>query len=133
MLYATLFPRDVFAQLNHLLDSGSTPQALAPALNVSTTPDAVEVNALLPGLNPACLDIQLDRGVLSIAGERPAPAAGEAGTRRVGERFAGRFHRTLSLPDDVDPGAVDASYRDGVLRIHLQRRAAPTARRINVQ
>ncbi len=51
----------------------------------------------------------------------------------VNERFEGRFSRVLSLPDDIDPGAVDASYRDGVLRVSVQRRESAQPRRIEVQ
>ena len=125
-----LFQRELASLLN---DGPPNPQSAYPQLHVATTSTAVEVHALLPGLDPASLEIQLDRGVLSIAGERPAPAPGEAGVRRVGERFSGRFQRKVRLPDDVDASAVDASCRDGVLHIQLQRRAAEAARRIHVQ
>ena len=61
--------------------------------------------------------------MLTIAGERKRglPAADEKAAVHVNERFAGRFRRVVSLPDDVDPGAVSAAYRDGVL--HCQHQA----------
>ena len=50
----------------------------------------------------------------------------------IDERYAGRFRRVVSLPEDIDPDAVQARYRDGVLHISIQRRAAAQPRRIDV-
>jgi HSP20 family protein len=51
----------------------------------------------------------------------------------IDERFDGRFRRVVTLPDDVDPNAVDAKYRDGVLRISIARKQSAQPRRITVQ
>ena len=51
----------------------------------------------------------------------------------IGERFAGRFRRVVSLPDDIDAGAVTAQYRDGVLHVRVPRREAAQPRRIAIQ
>ena len=48
------------------------------------------------------------------------------------ERFAGNFRRVVSLPDDADPAKVDASYRDGILRVTVARRESSKPRRIEV-
>lgn len=104
-----------------------------PAVNVGNTPTSVEVYAFAPGLDPAKLEVTVDRGVLSIAGEREAPAQQE-GTRTYSrERFSGSFRRAISLPDDADASKVQASYRDGVLRISVERQAEAQPRRITVQ
>jgi HSP20 family protein len=107
-----------------------------PALNVGTTPTAVEIVAFAPGLDPASIAVDLDRGVLSLSGERAPvlPARSDEKTAlHLNERFAGRFRRVVSLPDDIDPQGVTATYREGVLRITVPRRAAPQPRRIEVQ
>jgi HSP20 family protein len=52
---------------------------------------------------------------------------------RINERFEGAFRRMLSLPEDADPEAVEAKYRDGVLHITVQRRASAQLRPITVQ
>jgi HSP20 family protein len=150
MLYRSLFPRDVFADLERLQREmqgslePSPPLRGAgrggyPALNVGSTPASVEVYAFAPGLDPAGIEVNLERGVLTIAGERPALTTGAAGsgdeksTLHVAERFEGRFRRVVSLPDDVDPNGVSATYRDGVLHVSIQRRAAAQPRRIDVR
>ena len=146
-MYRTLFPRDLFAEFDRLqrdlagvLEPSPAIRGFGrggyPALNVGTTPETVEVYAFAPGLDPASIGVDLDRGVLSISGERrPAvpPKSDEKTTLHLNERFDGRFRRVVNLRDDIDPNSVSASYRDGVLRVSIQRRAAAQPRRIEVQ
>ena len=147
MFYRQLFPRDVFADLERLqrewqagADTASpTIRGLGrggyPALNVGSTPSTVEVQAFAPGLDPASIEVQIDRGVLTLAGERRASTgpSDEKTTRHLNERFAGRFRRVVSLPDDIDANAVSATYREGVLQVSVQRRVPAQPRRIPVQ
>lgn len=159
-----LFSRDLFAEVDRLhrelqqsFDTFS-PSIRGwtrgyPALNVGSTPTSVEIYAFAPGIDPARIEVQLERGVLTIEGERRStvPQAGQAtgdagsaggngagkaaapATHHIAERFEGRFRRVVSLPDDIDPAAVQASYRDGVLHVSVQRRASAQPRRIDVQ
>jgi HSP20 family protein len=146
MLYRSLFPREFFADLDRLqqdvqtaFDNSPSIRGLGrggyPALNVGTTATSVEVVAFAPGMEPASLEVNLDRGVLTLSGERKTtlPKSDEKTTLHINERFAGRFRRVVSLPDDVDPNAVQASYRDGVLHVSVKRREAAQPRRIEVQ
>lgn len=105
-----------------------------PAINVGTTPDSVEIMALAPGLAADSLQLTVDRGVLTIAGERqdPVPPPGEQTTVYAQERFAGSFRRVVSLPEDADPAKVDATYRDGILRIRVAKRESSRPRRIEI-
>jgi HSP20 family protein len=146
-MYRTLFARDPFAELDRLQREMSslfdmspgirgTARGGYPALNVGATPQSVEIYAFAPGIDPAKIEVNLDRGVLTLAGERAAaaPAASdERSTVHLNERFAGRFRRVISLPDDIDPQAVTANYREGVLHVSIQRKAAAQPRRIEVQ
>ena len=148
MLHASLRPaQDVFGELNRLqsvLDQVFRPlerssiRALAgqsfPALNVGTTPDSIEILALAPGLDPAALQVSADRGLLVIAGERRSerPQREDASVYAQ-ERFAGQFRRVVSLPEDADPARIDATYRDGILRISVAKRESSKPRRIDVR
>ncbi|WP_394791607.1 Hsp20/alpha crystallin family protein [Rhodoferax sp.] len=111
-----------------------TPGTL-PAINVGHTPTSVEVYAFVPGLDASKIDVSLDRGVLRIAGERATGIPDEDGNIHVyaRERGTGGFSRTIALPDDVNPDAVNASYRDGVLQISIARRESAQPKRITVQ
>ncbi|HBG29336.1 Hsp20/alpha crystallin family protein [Candidatus Macondimonas diazotrophica] len=143
MIYRSIFPRDLFAEFERMqneLDraAGYSPTIRGvarryPAMNVGSTPASVEVYAFAPGLDPASLDVQIEKGVLTISGERaeePAPAQAMV---HIDERFSGRFRRVVSLPEDVDPSAVEARYRDGVLHVRIPRRELTQPRRITIQ
>ena len=146
MFYRTLFPRDLFAELDRLqrelqqsYDLSPSIRGFArggfPAMNIGNTPQSVEIYAFAPGLDPAGIDVQIEKGVLTIAGERKVdlpPQDGKA-TVHIDERFAGRFRRVVSLPDDADPAAVNAEYRDGVLHLSIKRRESALPRRIEVK
>jgi HSP20 family protein len=111
----------------------STAPGTFPAINVGNTPTSVEIYAFAPGLDASRLEVTVDRGVLTVAGERAA-AVQEAGSRSYSrERFSGSFRRAISLPDDADAAQVTASYRDGVLRISVARQADAQPRRIAIQ
>jgi HSP20 family protein len=107
-----------------------------PAINIGRTSNSVEVYAFAPGLDPAKIDITIDRGVLHITGERASPLP-DAERGKVSfyarERNFGKFSRAVALSDDVDPAHVKAAYKDGVLQISIARREATQPKRITVQ
>lgn len=127
---------DLFGSLGGASGIRSAAPGTFPALNVGNTPRSLEIYAFAPGIDPAKVDVTIDRGVLTIAGERVS-ALPPAGDRKVSvysrERTSGRFLRAISLPEDADPSQVQASYRDGVLHISVARRDAPVPTRIQVQ
>ena len=106
-----------------------------PAINLGRTTNSVEIYAFAPGLDASKIEVVIDRGVLRISGERVASGTDKgAGVNfYTRERGAGRFTRAVALPDDVDPSQVNASYRDGVLKISVARREAMQPKRVTVQ
>jgi HSP20 family protein len=106
-----------------------------PAMNIGSTPQSVEIYAFVPGMDPASIGLHLERGVLTLSGERSSelPSPTETESVHIRERFAGRFRKVVSLPDDIDPDAVSARCIDGVLHISVKRRQSAQPRRINVQ
>lgn len=143
------FPSDVFAdfddlqrQLDRLLGARPTNSSIRavqrgtfPAVNVGVTPDAVEIYAFAPGIDTASLDVTVDKGLLTISGERkgrPGEANAQANVYAQ-ERPQGSFRRVISLPEDADPDRVNANYRNGILQIRVQKREASRPRRIEIQ
>jgi len=144
-MYRSLFPRDMFAEMDRLhremqqaFDLSPTIRGFGrtgfPALNVGSTPATIEIYAFAPGIDPATLDVQLERGLLTISGERKGSLGdGDKATAvHINERFEGSFRRVVTLPEDADTNAVQARYRDGILQISVQRQAAAQPRRITV-
>jgi HSP20 family protein len=106
-----------------------------PALNMGVTEEAVEIYAFAAGLDPAKVDVSVDKGLLTLAGERASDLPGDADNVSVyaNDRFAGAFRRVVSLPEDVDPARVEATYRDGVLRIVVPKRETSKPKRIEIK
>lgn len=142
----TFFPGDLINELDRLqrqIQRFSGPatsirgfgRSEFPALNIGSTPEAVEIFAFAPGLDPASIDVTIERGVLTVSGERKSelPEEGRNQNIHINERFAGRFHRAVSLSDDVDPTRVNARYNDGVLQIRIMRRESAQRRHIEIQ
>lgn len=140
----SLFPRDLFSELERLQRQVQQAVELSPsirgfnrggfpALNVASTPQSAEIYGFAPGLDPSKVEVQLERGVLSISGERKSelPEDDESSVH-MNERFAGRFHRVISLSDDLDPNEVRATYREGILHISIKRHESALPRRINI-
>ncbi len=126
---------DLFGMAGLSTSIRSTAPGAFPALNIGNTPTSVEVYAFAPGIDPKQIDVTIDRGVMTISGERPSVLPNEQGKGNVygNERFAGRFRRAISLPEDIDPSKVEATYRDGVLRVSVARRESALPKRIAVQ
>jgi HSP20 family protein len=102
-----------------------------PAINVGASPEQVDVYVFASGVDKDGLDISLQQNLLSVAGERRAEDPEGAQYYRR-ERFNGSFRRMITLPEDIDPDKVTASYDNGVLHIAVQRREAVRPRQIEV-
>jgi len=132
-------------QLRHDLDSlfsetgfsdiRSAPRGSFPLINVGESTDEVRVYVFAPGMNPDDLDVNLQNNVLSIQGRRSAEPGQQAdkGMYHRRERFDGEFARAVSLPETVDPDAVEANFKDGVLTVTVKKRAEVQPRRIKVK
>jgi HSP20 family protein len=108
-----------------------------PAINVGSTPDAIEVLALAPGMESADFEVSVDKGLLVISGGRKSELPqkknhGQDIQVYAQERFSGGFKRVVSLPDDVDGQRVEASCKDGLLHIRVPRLESARPRRIDV-
>ena len=109
--------------------------AVLPPVDVIEDATGITLYADLPGVSKEQLNLRVEADTLTIEGERASglPAAEEKAAVHINERFAGRFRRAISLPEDIDPSKVEATYRDGVLRVSVARRESALPRRITVQ
>ena len=109
----------------------SLPPGTFPAINVGSTEDGVTVYLFAPGIDARSLEISLQQNVLSVGGRREASPASNA-TYYRNERFEGEFRRVIALPEDIDPDKVEASYREGIVEIRVQRRESSRPRQIEI-
>ena len=104
-----------------------------PALDGYVKGDAVLVRCDLPGVDPKDIEVSLDGDQLKIAGERKHEHDKEDEGSRYGERRFGRFERTLTMPEGLDPEKIVARSTNGVLEVTLPLIVKPAARRVPVQ
>lgn len=118
---------DVQTEVNRLFDSflGRPAQAngmervWSPAVDMYETKDELVVHAELPGLNEKEIHLSILGDVLSIRGDRQWNEDVKRESYHRGERWYGKFERTLPLPMSVQADKVTAKYREGVLTITL--------------
>ncbi|WP_028218858.1 Hsp20/alpha crystallin family protein [Paraburkholderia oxyphila] len=105
-----------------------------PPVNIGSTDDSVEIVAFAPGLDPAAIDVSIDKGLLTISGERkpPGPEADDETRVYAGERFMGAFRRVIELPQHADPDTVKARNMNGCPTISVGRSEASKPRAIAV-
>ena len=107
----------------------------APAADVSETDAEYLIKAELPEVPKNDLNITVQDGVLTLAGERKEEKREENEKVHRVERFHGSFSRRFTLPDDADEQSIRAESKDGVLVIHIPKHKVvqPQARQIQVQ
>jgi HSP20 family protein len=123
---------DIFTQLQGEIDrvfdsfAAGRPLAMwgdkadfAPAINMSETPEAIEVTAEIPGCEPKDIEVSLVGNELSIRGEKKTEVKDDKKNYHMVERSYGGFLRTIALPFEMDPTKVDASFDKGVLKVVL--------------
>jgi HSP20 family protein len=125
------FSSDFNRLFNTLFDDQRT-QRWVPAMDLVEADDHFLLKADLPGLGEDDVSIEIRDNALTISGERKSEyEKRERGWYRV-ERATGRFSRSLSLPDGIDPDAVHASFDRGVLEVWIPKPEARKPRRIQI-
>jgi HSP20 family protein len=128
----------VFGNLNDGESSSATAEWM-PAVDIREFTDRFQLLMDLPGVDPKEVEITLDNGVLTVAGDRreekEAQGNGQPGEpqQQRTERRLGRFYRRFILPDTVDAENVNAVGRNGVLEILIPKHARAQPRRISVK
>ena len=104
-----------------------------PAMDLVETEDHFVLKADLPGMNEGDVNIEVEDNVLTVSGERKSEHEDKReGYYRV-ERSFGSFRRTLTLPEGVDPEAVNATFDKGVLEVRIPKPEERKPRRVAIQ
>jgi len=109
--------------------------AWAPAVDIYETEHELVVKADIPEIKPEQLDIRVENNILTICGERKfEEKVSENNYLRV-ERSYGSFSRSFSLSNTVNPEAIKADYKNGVLTLSIPKReeAKPKQIKVNVE
>lgn len=104
----------------------------SPRVDVKEEASRFVIFADLPGVDLDAIEVQMDKNVLTIRGERAAPEVGEDQRFSRQERRHGAFARSFTLPETADADGIVASGRNGVLEVVIPKRVQVAPRRIQV-
>jgi len=135
---APLFGGDVNRVFEHFFGgdiaapASAAESAWAPRVDIREEAGRFLILADVPGVDLADIEIQMDKNVLSIKGERKAFAGEAEGKFSRVERVAGAFKRSFTLPESADAEGITASGSNGVLEIAIPKKAESAPRRIAI-
>jgi len=91
------------------------------AVDVYQTPTEIIVQTMVAGVKPDDLELSIGRDLITIRGKREESKAVEEENYFIKELFWGNFSRTISLPQEVEPGEAEATEKHGLLTIRLEK------------
>ena len=104
-----------------------------PVVDTYEKEDAVMIKADLPGVKKEDISIDIRQNVLTLSGERSHEKDIREDQFHRRERYFGRFQRSFTLPENVDPEHVDARFKDGVLEVRVPKTEKTRAKRIEIK
>ena len=114
------------------MGAATTGMGTFPPINVFQKGDDLLAVIELPGIDKKDLNIEAKENTIRISGRKIVAYAQAASVHRR-ERVSGTFDRTISVPIQMDPGAVTAEYRDGVLALFIPRAESDKPRTIEIR
>ena len=107
--------------------------AWSPAVNILERENGIIITADLPGLAAEDVQVTVEKGVLTLKGERTLEEATEGETYHRVERSYGAFERSFSIPESVDSKKIEARFVNGEMTVTLPKRAESKSRSVKVQ
>jgi HSP20 family protein len=104
-----------------------------PAVDIKEEDDRFVIHADVPGVDAKDIEITMEKGVLTLKGQRVAESKEETDKYKRVERVRGTFLRRFSLPDTVDADKITAKSKDGVLEVIVPKGKAAQPHRIQVE
>ena len=114
-------------------DASAATANWAPAVDISEDNKAFTLLADIPGVNPKDIEISMEKGILTIKGERQSETVEEKDNFRRVERESGQFYRRFTLPDSADAEKIEAKSEHGVLKITIPKQEVAVSRKIEVK
>lgn len=108
-------------------------RSISPAIDVIEDRDSIIILCDIPGVDMNDLDLTITKDVLTIKGEKKEAEKKDKARIFKKETWEGSFQRTIALPDGVDSEKVDATLKDGVLRIVIPKMEEVKPRQIKVK
>jgi HSP20 family protein len=110
---------------------GPVEEVFRPAVDILEEADKIVITADLPGVSQESVELNVDKDVLTLKGERKVLRNETEHYRRF-ERAGGPFERSFRLPPTVNVEKIQASMKDGVLTLTLPKKAEAQPRQIKI-
>jgi HSP20 family protein len=104
-----------------------------PTANISESKKEYLIKAELPEMKKEDVNITLQNGVITIAGERKHVKEDQDENSLRVESFYGTFSRSFALPDGIDSSAIRAESKDGILSVHIPKTPAVMPKTIEIK
>jgi HSP20 family protein len=104
---------------------------IRPAVDVVEDTDGYHFYFDMPGLKNDSVDLRVEDGTLTVSAERKRPEWAKDTAVHFSERHYGTIRRSFELPKDASPDRIQASYKDGVLEVTVNKR--PETRPVKIQ
>jgi HSP20 family protein len=124
---------EVSRLMNGLLDAGQRPEGWSPALDVWETETELVYAFDVPGVREDEITIEAHDDTLTVSGSRVREVEEKNDRYYRFERRHGSFARSVGLPNGTDDTKITASYRDGVLEVHVPKPEEAKPRRIAIE
>ncbi len=126
---------DLFNELYSLPTSflSKSGMDLSPRIDVSETDAEYKIEAELPGINQKEIDVKIDNNILTIKGKKEDTKEEKDKNYHLRERYYGTFQRSISLPSNIEPDKIDASFKNGVLHIVVLKNDKRTPKKIEIR
>ena len=102
-----------------------------PASDIAETSKEYHVSMEVPGIDMNKTEITFTKGILTVKGEKVKESK-EDECCHCAERYSGFFERTFRVSDKVDGDKIDATYKDGILKVVLPKPEESSVKKIEV-
>jgi len=109
------------------------PTEWAPRVDITETEKEFVIKAELPEVKKEEVKVTVENGVLSIAGERKIEKEEKGKKYHRVERAYGRFERSFTLPEGMEPKKVTSEFKDGMLTVHLPKNPETKPKTVEVK
>jgi len=125
---------DLFNELYSLPTSflSKSGMDLSPRIDISETDNEYKIEAELPGINQKEIDVKIDNNILTIKGKKEDIKEEKEKNYHLRERYYGAFQRSISLPNNIEPEKIKASFENGVLNISVPKSDKRTPKKIEI-
>jgi len=104
----------------------------SPRIDISETDNEYKIEAELPGINQKEIDVKIDNNILTIKGKKEDIKEEKEKNYHLRERYYGAFQRSISLPNNIEPEKIKASFENGVLNISVPKSDKRTPKKIEI-